>query len=68
VSSICSAYEASCECIKTDCDGIHICKCGGSWSGGPEGHPSFKVYKYPGDFDDPRESFLFGILNPGSYS
>jgi hypothetical protein len=68
MSNACGVTEASCECINEECDGIHVCKCGGSWSGGPEGHPSFKVHKYAGGFDDPLDSLLFGIRNPGLYS
>lgn len=44
----CGAIAASCRCeIDRDvCDGIHECKCGGSWSG-EWMQPSFCIYSLP---------------------
>lgn len=49
----CAATAAECHCIKTDCDGIHECECGGSWSGVPA-TGSFRVYAFPARVVPPR--------------
>lgn len=43
----CTATFAACHCNNTNCLGIHVCKCRGSWSGEP-GTVTFEVLELPG--------------------
>lgn len=32
-AAVCGTESSSCVCVNTDCDGTHVCDCGGSWRG-----------------------------------
>jgi len=43
----CGELCSSCVCVNERCKGIHVCDCGGSWSGALD-EPDFHVYALPG--------------------
>lgn len=42
----CEARADHCQCINQNCDGTHLCECGGSWSGS-WGSLDFAIVRFP---------------------
>lgn len=47
MTAVCGARAAHCRCANgSDCDGVHVCECGSSWSGGLDG-TDFVIHVLP---------------------
>lgn len=60
---ICGATAAECRCKNVDCDGVHECHCGGSWSGDID-TDTFDVHRFPSSFHQLLDPYHLLVPDP----